>query len=546
MIASSISVRSSCLRSRSLVVGADQTRPRSVPSASSRSRSCSGERPGSLLLAQRELRLGCGECSERVLPVAFKAARDEPVLGLDLAVAALGTLSLIVGAVDLQPPLLERGVVILLERLGRPECGLHADGRERGQKRARDRLVDLSAADPQTPAAAVVDQDARGAVIGGALVTAPTLVVDLQLAPAAPADGDPLQQRGAFADRAAGLVCTRARVGGDPFAVGVEGGLVDEAGVVFPDQDLPFCLGQATHPLTRLAVLIDVALAAGLPERVRARVDGVLEHAVDLVVGRHDPLDLGVAEAAHRKLHPLAAHPQPHLADGPELGEALEDRRDRAADRFVGVDQDLAVLLTPDQPDRQAAAQLATCGLVADPALKAGAQDVQLGLAHRALQPEQQPVVERAGVIEPVAVADHRVGHAAQIKQPIPVDVVARQARDLQAEHQAGAAERDLRGQPGEPRAVRQARAGDPEILVDHDDVLAREPQLDRAPRARTGARSTRRCAQAAPARTGARTPTRCGADARRSASGARSLRLRAPLCQLRELQQLKRELARL
>ena len=48
-----------------------------------------GQRLRALLLAQRELGFGLGELAERVLPVALQAAGDEPVLGLDLAVAAL-------------------------------------------------------------------------------------------------------------------------------------------------------------------------------------------------------------------------------------------------------------------------------------------------------------------------------------------------------------------------------------------------------------------------------------------------------------------------
>ena len=183
------------MRSRSVVVGADHTRPRSAPSASSRSRSCVGERARSLLFAQRELGLGLGELAERVLPVALQAAGDEPVLGLDLAIAALGSLGLVSGALDLQPPLLQRGVVVLLERFGGLQRGLHAGRGERGEQRAGDGLVDLAAADPHTPVAAVLDQDAGGAVIGGALVPAAALIVHLELASAAAADRDPLQQR---------------------------------------------------------------------------------------------------------------------------------------------------------------------------------------------------------------------------------------------------------------------------------------------------------------------------------------------------------------
>ena len=92
-------------------------------------------------------------------------------------------------------------------------------------------------------------------------------------------------------------------------------------------------------------------------------------------------------------------------------------------------------------------------------------------------------------MIEPVGVTDHGVGHAAQIQQPVPVDVVSGQPRDLQAEHQPGVPERDLRGQPGEPRALRQTRSGDPEVLVDHDDLRAREPKLDLARHERVLAR---------------------------------------------------------
>ena len=219
MITSSIRQRSSCLRSRSVVVGADHTRPRSAPSASSRSRSGAVSVRGSLLFAQRELGLGLGELAECVLPVALQAAGDEPVLGLDLAIAALRSVGLVSGALDLQPPLLQRGVVVLLERFGRLQRGLHAGGGERGQQRAGDGLVDLTAADSHAPFAAVLDEDAGGAVIGGALVPAAALIVDLELASAAAAHRDPLQQRAALADGAARLVRARAGVAGDPLAV---------------------------------------------------------------------------------------------------------------------------------------------------------------------------------------------------------------------------------------------------------------------------------------------------------------------------------------
>jgi hypothetical protein len=70
-------------------------------------------------------------------------------------------------------------------------------------------------------------------------VSTPALVVDHELAPAASADGDALQERLTLAHGATGLVCARARVGGELCLVSLERGLVDEARVVIPDQDLP-------------------------------------------------------------------------------------------------------------------------------------------------------------------------------------------------------------------------------------------------------------------------------------------------------------------
>ena len=60
-------------------------------------------------------------------------------------------------------------------------------------------------------------------------------------------------------------------------------------------------------------------------------------------------------------------------------------------------------------------------------------EPAELRLAHRALEPQQQPIVELAGVVDPFRVDDQRVQQATQIEQLIPVVVVARQARDLEA-----------------------------------------------------------------------------------------------------------------
>ncbi len=97
-------------------------------------------------------------------------------------------------------------------------------------------------------------------------------------------------------------------------------------------------------------------------------------------VCRGDPLQLGPAGTLQREGQALPAQPQPGRAHRPAAGEPGEDRVNHAGDRLVGMQPDLTDLLTPDQSDRQTAAQLATLGLVPDPAVQAGAQHVQLSL----------------------------------------------------------------------------------------------------------------------------------------------------------------------
>ena len=65
-------------------------------------------------------------------------------------------------------------------------------------------------------------------------------------------------------------------------------------------------------------------------------------------------------------------------------------------DLLIGAQDDPTVRLAVE-PDREMHHQLAARGLVAQPAVQPGADQVQLRLAHRALQTEQQPVVEVPG-----------------------------------------------------------------------------------------------------------------------------------------------------
>jgi len=89
------------------------------------------------------------------------------------------------------------------------------------------------------------------------------------------------------------------------------------------------------------------------------------------------------------------------------LLETLEQVLDRRAHARVGVECHVVELVI-HQSDWEADAQLAAGGLGEQPALQPGADEVQLRLGHRALQAEQQAVVDRPRVIQTVLVADQR------------------------------------------------------------------------------------------------------------------------------------------
>jgi len=349
-------------------------------------------------LAANEFVLGVGQLLQGGVPLGLQSPGDQPVVRVDGPVAALGPACLVAGLLDLPAPLRERGVVTILELLRGGQTGLQRGGLQRGQESGGHGGVDRDAADAQVPGAPAVDELAgAGAVVAGRGFGR-AVVVDGELAAAGPAGGQPLQQRAALPDRAgARLVRPRAGVGADAGLVGLVGVPVDEPAMVLGDEYLPLALGQLAAAGAQHAILAEAAPLAGLAEHVGAGVGGVSEHVVHRVVGRLDPHDLLSAQVSgrlQRKAQTLLAQPQPHPAHRPGHREPVEDRGDDPGDGLVRVPADLPVGLAPHQPDRQPTAQLAAGGLVADPAVEAGTQDVQLGLGHGALHTQHQPVVE--------------------------------------------------------------------------------------------------------------------------------------------------------
>ena len=97
---------------------------------------------------------------------------------------------------------------------------------------------------------------------------------------------------------------------------------------------------------------------------------------------------------------------------------------------------------------------------------------MELGLTHRALEAQQQPVVEVTGIVDAVLVEDERVGERADLEEPMPVGGAPREPRDFQAHGETDPPEADLSHQPLEAVARGGAGGREPLVLVDYDDLL--------------------------------------------------------------------------
>ncbi len=225
-----------------------------------------------------------------------------------------------------------------------------------------------------------------------------------------------------------------------------------------------------------------VAGFAALTVDERAGIARVVQGAQHPPVPQRFPGQLTPVRAladADREPQPGGVELGDHGAGRAGAGEHREQVRDRLTHAEVGVEHDLVAGVV-DQPDRQAHLQLAAARLGQLPAAQPGPDEVQLGLGHGALEPQQQAVVELARVIESVLVADQRAGQRADLQQPVPVGVVAGQPGDFQAEHDPGPPHPDLGDQMLEPFPVGGRGAGLALIHVDGDHLVGLPAQRDR------------------------------------------------------------------
>src|SRR5205085_603433 len=159
-----------------------------------------------------------------------------------------------------------------------------------------------------------------------------------------------------------------------------------------------------------LADRLAVALMASVADVGRAGGPVVRPHPAATAAADHQPLE-------------YATTPTGRTTAGLELRAVVLERRadgEMAVPRDVGrmgIELDRAVA-TRHVPGGQTERQLAAAGLAQASPLQELLDAMQLHLADRAAQTQQQPVVEQARLIDAGVVRDQRAGQGGQLQEP--------------------------------------------------------------------------------------------------------------------------------
>jgi len=155
--------------------------------------------------------------------------------------------------------------------------------------------------------------------------------------------------------------------------------------MVIADADGPLIERQLADAATHAAIA-ERFLPSGATEHERACIGGISEEVVNSGISRPHPAHPPLARPPARQQLLLSDQHGHHLAGRATPAPQLEHAPDRVTHLLIDSERDLTVLVTI-QTDRQGQLQLAARGLVAQAALQPGADQIQLRLAHRALQP---------------------------------------------------------------------------------------------------------------------------------------------------------------
>jgi P-loop containing NTP hydrolase pore-1 len=436
-----------------------------------------------LPLSPREFDPGCFERLQTFFPFPFQGARYQTVVGVHGLVAPLRPARGKRCSFHVVPPLFECGFAVAFDLLSRGQRGGQANRLQRFEECASHVLLNPRTAHRQAESVAAIPDGLAWAVIVGHGIAA--VIADTQPASAVATQHKALEERAPFSDSATPFSCrlthSRMSVLFHSLLVSFEGLPIDVCLVMVPDENRPLLTPQTPHALAARPLLVQDRLTVCSAVSIGACVDRRIQDAIYCTVFGLAPTDIARFSQAAWEFQTLIAEPFPHAAHRTHLSETSEDGPDGIDDGFVGMEKHFAIRLAPDKAYGQAPAQFSARRLVPNTAIQTSAQHMQLRLAHSALEPQQQTVVEQRWMIDPVSIADKRVCQTGELDETMPISIVARQPGDLQPKHESDASQCDISGELSKAGACHDAGAGKAEIRVDDRDSCLRPAKLTRA-----------------------------------------------------------------
>ena len=187
------------------------------------------------------------------------------------------------------------------------------------------------------------------------------------------------------------------------------------------------------------AALDDRRATFGAAKHVRARVQRVGDDGVHARVVRRRPCDVASALdlTRDRQRDLLPAQPQHHLACAAQVIKQAQHQTNRLLHARIRIELD-GPSEPIHEPDGQGQRQLAASGLLALGFVRALPQRRHFEFAHDPLEPQQQAVIDEAGVVDAIVIDQHDLRDGAQFDRVRPVAIVAREARGLERQHGTG------------------------------------------------------------------------------------------------------------
>src|SRR5438874_3153399 len=103
-----------------------------------------------------------------------------------------------------------------------------------------------------------------------------------------------------------------------------------------------------------MPAFVDIPLSAGFTISVSSCIDWIGQYTMNRIISRFAPENLPIG-AGVRKGQTFGLKPKPHPANGAQFGKLFEHAAHRSGHGLVGMKEDFAVGVTPNQTHRQTA-----------------------------------------------------------------------------------------------------------------------------------------------------------------------------------------------